>query len=168
MDPVGTVVFPLVMMLTSFPYLFGWAKPVPVNPMNLRKNSDMVWVALAGPACNLALVFVSVVVFKIYLLIAAPQGELSRAEEIVFQFFLFMIQINLVLMWFNLIPVTPLDGSKVLLYNIPRHTRSYPFWESYEQYGPFILLILLFTGSLWWILQWPMEISMWAIGFLLS
>ena len=135
--------------------------------MNLRKGSDMVWVALAGPACNLALVFVSVLVFKIYLVIAAPQGELSRAEEIVIQFFFIMIQINLVLMWFNLIPVTPLDGSKVLLYNIPHHARSSPFWESYAQYGPFILLILLFTGSLWWILQWPMEISMDAIRFFL-
>jgi Zn-dependent protease len=138
-DPIGTVIFPLIVMLTGFPYVFGWAKPVPVDPVRMRKMKDIVWVSLAGPGSNLLLVLAAVLGFKIYLLAGAP-GDASFVQRLASIF----IILNLVLMWFNLIPLTPLDGSRVVL----AHVRPTPFWAAYEQYGFLILILLFATGGL--------------------
>ena len=102
-----------------------------------------------------------VIALKIYL-IAAASGAVdpeSQSSEVILLLFENIIGINLMLMWFNLLPITPLDGSKVLLANIPGHSRTMPFWRAFEQHGPILLLILLISGGLFWILKWPMMIS---------
>lgn len=156
-DPIGTVLFPLIAMLQPglARFIIGWAKPIPVNPLNLRKSTDMVWVALAGPACNLILVLLGVLVFKVLLVFdLLPAGE--RNAEMAVTAFLTFIGINLILIWFNLIPLPPLDGSKVLLAHVKGHWRSFPFWQAYEAYGQFVLLILFLSGGLSLILRHPM------------
>ncbi len=159
-DPVGTVLFPLMGMLSPGlgRFIFGWAKPVPVNPMRLRRMSDIMWVSLAGPACNLALAAISVIALKIHLSLFADATSAPGAEILV-RFLMSMIGINLILMWFNLIPLAPLDGSKVLLAQIPGTSPHLAFWRAYEAYGPFILLGLFFTGGLRLILEGPMRVS---------
>lgn len=164
-DPIGTVIIPLTMML--FPtgvgrFILGWAKPVPVNPTRLRKLRDIVWVSLAGPACNLILAVLSTIAFKVFLIFAIKDNQLvvsEKAFEVVTNAFLSGIGINLILMWFNLIPLTPLDGSRVVLAHVPGHSRMMPFWQMYERYGFIVLWGLLLTGGLEWILKWPMKIS---------
>lgn len=127
-DPIGTVLLPLLAILTGFPVL-GWAKPVPVNPDNLR---DPVYgellVALAGPASNL--VFAGVAALGYHAVVGASPAAA--------QFLVLVVFINILLAVFNLIPVPPLDGSKIL-----RPFVSYETWITMNQYG-FVVVILLF------------------------
>ncbi len=106
-DPLGTVVFPLLMIFSPIGgFLIGWAKPVPVNPANLRNPTrDDVFIALAGPAMNLVLAVVLVGIARVVLFF----GSLDVASQVVD-----MASLSLLLCFFNLIPVPPLDGSHVL------------------------------------------------------
>lgn len=108
-DFIGTVVLPLIMLLTGPGFLFGWAKPVPFNPVNLNDmRSDPVKIALAGPASNLIIAVVAILFARI-LLTASPEAGL-----VAMQLLLPLILINIILMLFNLIPVPPLDGHYVV------------------------------------------------------
>lgn len=143
-DPVGTVVVPLLMLAVS-PVVFGWAKPVPVTWENLRNpRRDMALVALAGPGANLLMVVFWVIVIKL-----AAQFEGSVAASTL-EFFYLMgfagILINIVLMVLNMLPVPPLDGSRVVSSVLPGPW-SYQY-SRLEPYGLIILLVLLFTGLL--------------------
>ena len=108
-DPIGTVLLPLVMIFASPTvgrFLVGWAKPVPFNPHNLRNRwRDEMLIAMAGPAMNLVLAVVLVALARVALMFQSPE---------VFGLFLQMAQLSLVLCFFNLIPIPPLDGSHVL------------------------------------------------------
>jgi len=123
---------------------FGWAKPVPVNPYALRRRSDsaLMWVSLAGPASNLLLAIVAGLVLRFRLVpwsASASGSILPSAAEFLFTF----LSINLLLMLFNLIPLSPLDGEKVLSYLLP-----YRLQEGYagiQRYGPILLMVLLFV-----------------------
>lgn len=135
-DPVGTLLIPVVLYFIGSPFLFGYAKPVPVVFGNLRHpKRDMAWVALAGPAANLfmALMWMVLAVFLI-------------ALDIQEDFFLRMCQAgilsNLVIFAFNLFPLPPLDGGRIMVSLLP-HTYSYRFAQL-EPYGFVILLALLF------------------------
>jgi len=133
-DPIGTVLVPLVLKLLGFVPL-GWAKPVPVNFSNLRNpKKDMIWVALAGPGSNLLAAFV-----------------LSRVLFLVptlwlYEILALLIMVNLVLAVFNLLPIPPLDGSRVLMGLLPLT------WArklaSLERFGFLILIVLLNLGIL--------------------
>lgn len=151
-DLFGTVIFPLTAALTNIP-LFGWAKPVPVNPRNLKTpKNDMFLVALAGPMSN---VFLALVMTLILGLVASaspeslrpgPDGGKNMAFEIGKQF----IFINMILAVFNLIPLHPLDGGKVLGRFLPAAVNDR--LEAAQMYSSMILLLLFFMGALKYIL----------------
>jgi Zn-dependent protease len=156
-DPIGTVVMPLLMMLTGIPYLIGWAKPVPFNPRNLKNmRRDPVLIAMAGPASNLVLALIFVFVLRLLMMFPASQA-LSVAGELL----VYMIMINLLLMLFNLIPVPPLDGHYVLHYFLPPAGQ-----RVLEQIGPFGIIIAIVLARP--VLRTGMPILAQAVDFLLS
>jgi Zn-dependent protease len=129
LDPVG--------LLALWFFRFGWAKPVPVNPYNFRDpRRGMVLVAMAGPAMNLFLAFLTMLVLRL------TGVSLSAAGPIVSQLLLY----NVLLAAFNIIPVPPLDGSKILAGLLPRSAGRYI--AQIEPYGWVVLLALLWTGIL--------------------
>nr|WP_218628215.1 MULTISPECIES: site-2 protease family protein [unclassified Variovorax] len=146
-DPVGTILMPLMLYFaTSGTFLFGYAKPVPVNFGALRHpKRDMVWVALAGPASN----FVQALLWGILLIALAASGV---REE----FFVRMAQggvlVNLVMWAFNLFPLPPLDGGRVLAGLLPRGRAQY-WLARIEPYGFFIVMGLVLAGvvSTYWL-----------------
>lgn len=132
-DPLGTILLPLLLILTGSPILFGWAKPVPVNPFNFRDiRRGELFVSVAGILMNLLLATVAGLIFFF------AQETLS---PILGAALLFTIDINLILAIFNLIPIPPLDGSKVVLSFLPPHLAAQ--YQQLERYGLFILLFLL-------------------------
>ena len=146
-DPVGTIVMPLVLyFLTSGAFAIGYAKPVPVSFGNLRNPRwDTIWVALAGPACNLIQAFLWAVLFKLLIL-----TQVSESYAQLDEFALLMarggITVNLVICVFNLFPLPPLDGGRVLVSLLPR--RAAITLAGLERYGFLIVMALVFTGIL--------------------
>ena len=140
-DPVGTVVIPGMLLLLSAPFLFGWAKPVPVNFSNLNNpKKDMMWVALAGPASNLAMAIIWAIILGLF--------KSSGASYALFVIGMAQvgIMINLVLMLLNLLPIPPLDGGRIAVSLLPSPW-SYKL-ASIERYGMFILIFLIVSGLL--------------------
>lgn len=131
-------------------FKFGWAKPVLVNPYNFKKvgmKRGMALVSVAGPLMNILLAFLSMLLYK--LIIVNGQGDWTG---IVLQLLVPLIQINLILAAFNLIPLPPLDGSKILAGFLSDEGAAKLY--SMEQYGPIILLLLIMTGLVGKIM-WP-------------
>ena len=145
-DPIGTILVPAVLLLTAklaggVPFIFGWAKPVPVNSENLRRpRTDMIWVAAAGPGSN----FVQAVLWAIVLMASVGGGML--ASEGLTEMARIGVNVNLVLMALNILPIPPLDGGRVLAGVLPG--RAAYALSRVEPYGLFIILALLFTGLL--------------------
>jgi Zn-dependent protease len=128
---------------------FGWAKPVPVNPYALSRRSSaaLMWVSLAGPASNLLMALIAAIPFQLGLVSAFgaftnPGQLLPSLDKLLFEF----ISINLLLFLFNLIPLAPLDGEKILYYLLPISGQR--FMDSIRPYGPMILLLIVFSGWL--------------------
>ena len=153
-DPIGTVLVPLAILLTSKllgggMVLFGWAKPVPVNFGNLRRpKQDMLWVAAAGPGANFVMaVFWALMIQLGHALgndfVSAPLMLMGAAG----------VFINVILMALNLLPLPPLDGGRIAVSLLP--VRQAMQYARLEPYGLFILLGLLFTGVLG-IILWPL------------
>jgi Zn-dependent protease len=142
-DPVGTILVPaLILLVSSGGFLFGWAKPVPVNFSQLRNpKRNMLWVAAAGPGANLAMALAWAVLLKFAL--GAP--DFSFAEAMV-EMAKVGIAINGVLMLLNLLPIPPLDGGRIAISLLPP-ALAWRFAQL-ERYGLFILLGLLFLGVL--------------------
>jgi len=122
---------------------FGWAKPVPINPYVLksRSRSSVMWVSLAGPISNLLLAFVAALPLRFRLVPYSPVQNILFPTP--FYFLLEFIVINLSLAIFNLIPVSPLDGEKVLEYLLP--SSALPSFDRLRPYGPMILLVVVFA-----------------------
>jgi Zn-dependent protease len=140
LDPFGTV----VLLLTQF---IGWAKPVPVDPRYLRNpKNDMIWISLGGPAANLLTAMALSMARHLLVLFTDRQTAgvsgffLGPLMEILFS----GIQINVILAIFNLIPVPPLDGAKILEGLLPRK-QAYQF-SQLEPYGPIILIVLIISN----------------------
>lgn len=160
-DPIGTVVVPLAILLMSSlaggsGFLFGWAKPVPVNIGNLRNpKRDMIWVAAAGPAANILMAIGWVLGFR--LLGAVGVEERFFAEMAVAGVFM-----NIGLMALNLLPVPPLDGGRILTGLLP-HRLAWRFAQI-EPYGLFIVLALMATQTLGFFLQPFYRLGMGVVG----
>jgi len=143
-DPIGTLLVPGMLMLSGASFLFGWAKPVPVMFHRLRNpRRDMIWVALAGPGANLIMVFAWAIIAKIVIAMMA-------VDSTSFQFMIGVVQkgiiINLVLMVFNLLPMLPLDGGRVVHGLLPRELGDK--FAVTEQWGMFVIVALLATGMI--------------------
>ncbi len=177
LDPVGSVILPLLLILSRAGFILGWAKPVPYNPYNLRdaKYGDLK-VAIGGPATNflLALIFGLFARFmplaeslKETLVVGFFQGDNSYLLSLMhgsmlkslFVLSIIICFINLLLMIFNLIPIPPLDGSKILMAVLPYGWRE-GFYRI-EPYGIFIILFLLMFGL--FSLLWPVLIFLFSL-----
>jgi Zn-dependent protease len=158
LDPMGSLIVPLFLYLLPGDFVFGWAKPVPVNPGNFRdpKWSD-IRVSLAGIAANLILAFISTVALVVILKVDVYLGASSPFLGVLFQAASFGLLINLILAFFNLIPIPPLDGSHVVFHLLPRHLAMK--YRDLGRYGIGILMLLLFffPGS-FEILLWPVRL----------
>jgi Zn-dependent protease len=135
-DPVGTILLPLLMLFTGTGILFGWAKPVPVNFSALRNpKKDMLWVALAGPAANLFMALFWGAMYKVAFMFPGSyfaEPLLGMAD--------FGVTINAVLMVLNLLPLPPLDGGRIAISLLP-HRQAYQL-AKVEPYGIVILILL--------------------------
>lgn len=135
-DPMGTILVPIVLYFTGSPFLFGWAKPVPINFNALKyPKRDMILVALAGPASN----FIMALLWSFAIMIA-----LSLESQSLIEMAKFGVVINLVLGVFNLLPLPPLDGSRIVSALLPNNLAYY--YNKLEAYGLYIVLALLFFG----------------------
>lgn len=141
LDPFGSIILPLLLFISGSSVLIGWAKPVPVNPYNFK---DQKWgslkVAIAGPASNIA-----TALFFGLLIRFIPMQIFSMTPGMLL-IFSFIVQINLMLAVFNLIPIPPLDGSWIFFNFISK--RFDRIKTSLQQYGVFILIFLIFFGGL--------------------
>ena len=136
-DPIGTIAIPLVLLLSSSGFIFGWAKPVPINFNALRNGKNgMILVALAGPGANIFMaicwLFVMIIAINMNMNVLIEMGGIG-------------ILVNCVLAVFNLLPIPPLDGSRVISALLPNRL-AYQY-NQLEQYGLYILLGLMFLGG---------------------
>ena len=147
-DPIGSIIVPLFMYVTGMPFMFGWAKPVPINPYyfrNIRWGESLV--AFAGPFVNIIFVTIFTLLIRF--------GNLNQSFVDIASI---IVLINLVLAMFNLMPVPPLDGSKILFALIPQ--RFYRFRESLESksfifwFIAIILIWQIFQPLVFWIFKW--------------
>jgi Zn-dependent protease len=145
-DPIGTIIVPLLLYLSNTGFLFGWAKPVPVNPYYLRDpKRDMMWVSLAGPGANMLTAFGCGLLLRFMKLGLGDFGLGLSVFSILISILLYGMIINLVLACFNMIPIPPLDGSKVLMRFLP------PQYEIYmlqlQGMGMFLLIGIIMIGN---------------------
>ena len=148
-DPVGTILVPALLYLSSAGFLFGWAKPVPINFSALRSpKRDMLWVALAGPGVNLLMAIGWLIIVAIANTLNIPFLVLMGGAGIF---------VNLLLAIFNLLPIPPLDGGRVISSLLPGRL-AYQY-DQLEPYGLFILVGLLFLGVFQNII-WPIVYSL--------
>jgi len=135
-DPVGSILLPLLLLISQSSFLIGWAKPVPVNPLNFRNYR---WgefaVSAAGPVSNLALA----AIFSVLLRLGLENPGLTQLAY-------YGVSINIILALFNLIPIPPLDGSHILALVLPRELAR--LYSHLQPVGFFLILILFYTGIL--------------------
>jgi len=138
-DPIGTIILPLILVLGRSPIILGMAKPVPINPLNFRNyEKGMVTVGIAGPLSNIVLGTVFALLYRAFPLTGGPGF-----------FLIYGGYINFILAFFNLIPIPPLDGSRILSVFLPFDVRIK--YERMERYGIFIVIGLLMLGFLRWL-----------------
>ena len=152
-DPLGTIILPGLLLLTGTGFIFGWAKPVPVNARHFKKPlHDMAMVALAGPISNILMALA-------WALLARLGMTIGKSAEFVSIPFIYSgiagISINLVLALINLLPIPPLDGSRVITALLPHRWAS--LYSRLEPYGFIILLALLYTKLLNTLLEYPLH-----------
>lgn len=163
LDPIGSLLVPAILAVLPGGLIFGWAKPVPVNPRNFRnyKRGDIL-VSLAGVAANLILVVVFTLLWAAAVWLGRLAPALISSWEVLLAMAQFGILINLILILFNLIPIPPLDGSHVMYHLLPPHLAVR--YRELGRYGMLILFGLLFLGGFQF-LVWPLQ---WLYGVAIS
>jgi len=157
LDPIGSIFLPGIMILmnlvTGSGFIFGWAKPVPINPYNLNDpKRDMMWIGLAGPATNFAVALFLALVFRL----------LAVSSSLVATILFYGVVINLILGFINLVPIPPLDGSRILSGLLPE---KYAYKLSrIEPFGFMILIILFISGLFSFIFTLVYKLSSLLIG----
>jgi Zn-dependent protease len=152
-DPFGTIILPLMLILMHSPVIIGSAKPVPINPMYFKKpKQDMALTAAAGPGSNLLLAFGAAILF--HLLHAVTPGSLLAGLMV------YAVLLNLVLAFFNLVPIPPLDGSRIAILFMSEQTAAK--YSQLERFGILIVLGLLFLG-LFRLVIWPIVFQLMLI-----
>ncbi len=160
-DPIGTIAVPLAMVVLQTGFVFGWAKPVPVSTRNFKSpRRDMAIVAAAGPISNLLMAVFWVFIFKLGSSVI-PDQAIAKGIMAMGQAGLI---INLILFIFNLFPIPPLDGSKVLAGFLPRSLAN--LMDKIEPYGLFIVLGLVYFGVLNTIMKPVLDFFLQTIGSL--
>ena len=168
-DPIGTLLFPAISFFTGAP-LIGWAKPTPVNPLRWRnKRVANFWVSIAGVLCNLAIAIVAGIVIRVLYTMGIVDRRVNLigsdsligegAVELLFVFFMLNVSLTI----FNLIPIPPLDGSKVLASIMGPNFES--GFEALERFGYILLIVAMFTGVLTVIFRVVMPIA-WKLVFI--
>lgn len=150
-DLVGTIILPTLLLITGTGFIFGWAKPVPVDPRHFKKpRQDMAIVALAGPASNLLMAIGWALVARLGVMFGS--GNESIAMPLIYSG-VAGISINLILMLLNMLPIPPLDGSRILSGMLP----SYLAWQfnKLERFGFIILMAMLYFNVLSVLLAYP-------------
>ncbi|PMP59612.1 MAG: site-2 protease family protein [Sulfurihydrogenibium sp.] len=155
-DPIGSILLPAILILLKSPILFGYAKPVPINPYNFKidMRKGMIMTSFAGPAVNFFLAFMFAGLYHLvrnetFLKYFASIFGLGSLESVIIPlaiFFKYAVSINLILGIFNILPIPPLDGGNILLNILPREIQQKV--EPYEQFGFILVIILLMTGIL--------------------
>jgi Zn-dependent protease len=157
-DPIGTIVFPLLAIVTGLPFILGWAKPVPVNPSRFHNyRRDDIIVSMSGIVSNLLLALLAATMLRfIYVL-----GGFQFAGPVVF-ILRYLMLINVVLAVLNIIPIPPLDGSRLLYHYLPMRTA----WQfrKLEQFGFIILILFLMTGVFRVLVLLPLHIFSFIAG----
>jgi Zn-dependent protease len=164
-DPIGTILVPIIILIVSkFNFVFGWAKPVPINSNALRNpRRDMILVTAAGPVSNLIMAFLWAMCIKIGVMLN------PRASSIALFIFLSGqagIIINLVLAYLNLLPILPLDGGRIVANLLP--LRQALQYQKLEPYGFLILLAMMFSGVLAWLISPPINWTLTVLNYLIT
>lgn len=149
-DPVGTLLVPMLLLMSGAGFIFGWAKPVPVSPRNFKNpGKDMAIVAAAGPASNLVMALFWAIIMR---LVAGPLSGIGNLAEPIFLMAQFGLVINALLAVLNMLPIPPLDGGRVAVGLLP--PKASMGLGKVEPYGMWILVGLMVSGLLSPIL-WP-------------
>ncbi len=165
-DLFGTIILPGLLIVSRAPFVFGYAKPVPVNFSNLRRpKSDMIWVALAGPVTNILLALGSLYVLKFVSGVGSPSGFSAIATTPVALMARSSVNINVMLAAFNLFPVPPLDGGRVLVGLLPQPYSS--LVARVEPFGFLIIILLLMTHTLDNLIEPIVRVVVGILGLLL-
>ena len=135
-DIVGSIILPLTLLILRSPFLFGWAKPVPVDPYNLQHpKKDLALISLAGPLANISFAVVLSIFLRIILTVFPNTN--------IFAMFFYVIEFNIALAVFNLIPIGPLDGAKILTGLLP-NKQAKAFRDFLDKFGMILILTLIF------------------------